>query len=121
VLIQYPRRLRKSKSGAAGALTMEFMAGLLKAVGEGRLQREGILPAMRHWLAGGENLWESWQGMASKNEMLGWIAEARVAECRSLDPAARHRLLMGRVMAKAAGRINGAELAESIKGQEGVL
>jgi len=89
-------------------------------VGAGRLQREGILPAMRHWLATGENLWESWPGMASENEIIGWIAEARVAECRSLAPAARCRLIMGRVMARAAGRANGAALAERVRRQEGV-
>jgi glutamyl-tRNA(Gln) amidotransferase subunit E len=118
VLIHYPKRLRKRGAGRV-TLSDEFMAGLLQAVSAGNLQREGILPAMRHGLATGENLWESWPGMASENEMIGWIAEARIAECRSTDPAARHRLLMGRVMAKAAGRVNGTELAERLRRQDG--
>jgi len=120
VLIQYPRRLRKHRPGKSAEWSDEFMTALLKAVGAGRLQREGILPAMRHWLATGENLWESWPGMASENEIIGWIAEARVAECRSLAPAARCRLIMGRVMARAAGRANGAALAKRVRRQEGV-
>ena len=120
VLIQYPRRLRKGRPGKSAALSDKFMTALLKAVGAGHLQREGILPAMRHWLATGENLWENWPGMASENEIIGWIAEARAAECRSLDPAARCRLVMGRVMARAAGRVDGAALAERVRRQEGI-
>ena len=115
ILIQYPKRLRKR---AAGTLSADFVRALLQAVGAGRLQREGILPAMRHVLATGEKLWENWEGMATENELIGWIAEARVADCRAADAAARLRLLMGRIMAHAAGRIKGADLAERLFRQE---
>ncbi|HOT97043.1 MAG TPA: Glu-tRNA(Gln) amidotransferase subunit GatE [bacterium] len=115
LLIQYPKRLRKR---SAGALSDDFMADLLKALGAGRLQREGILPAMRHVLATGEKLWERWEGPATETELISWIAEARIGTCRSTDPAARLRLLMGRVMAQAAGRVKGAELAERLRRQE---
>lgn len=116
VLIQYPKRLRKQ---ATGTLTDDFMAALLQALGAGHLQREGILPAMQHVLTTGEKLWESWEGPATENELIGWIAQARIGACRSTILAARLRLLMGRVMAQAAGRVKGAELAERLARQEG--
>lgn len=144
VLVQYPKRLRKPPprlparepgNGSGRTLTDrrpvppghlttvsgdEFMSELLQAVAAGRLLREGILPALRLWLDEGEKLWESWEGGASEVEIAAWIREAAAAGFNSSLPAARHRLLMGRVMAVAAGRLSGAGLARRLE-QSGII
>ena len=118
ILVHYPKRLRKGKQGTCQPLPDDLMAVLLEAAGAGHLQREGILPAMRHALTTGERLWEQWPGMASEDELKAWIAEARVAPCTAAGEA-RHRFLMGRVMSKAAGRVKGAALADRLRCEEG--
>ena len=117
MLIHYPKRLRKRGGEATCRLPDAIWSELFQAVGAGRLQREGILPAMRSWLASGEKLWESWGGPATEAEIAAFLEAAKdgLAEARSADSEARWRLAMGLVMAKAVGRADGARVSERIR------
>jgi Glu-tRNA(Gln) amidotransferase subunit E-like FAD-binding protein len=114
ILVQYPKRLRK-KSVNTNLLEASFLAELLQAVGTKKLHKEGILPAMETWLRQGTKIWQDWQSIIPAQEWQLWIQQAiAVTEARRPLPA-RHKQVMGQVMARMAGRLPGAQIAAAVQ------
>ncbi len=113
ILIQYPKRLRK-KSLTISRLDEPFLSELLQAVGNKILHKEGVLPAMESWLRQEEKIWQNGLETVPAQEWRAWIEQAYDVTDPEKSPRARHKHIMGQLMARLAGRVAGAQLAEAV-------
>jgi len=116
-LIQLPKRVWRARGGH-GAPSGELMRELLLALRDGLLTKEGLLPAL-HTAAGGGNFSRrELPGPCSDEELTRVIAECS-RELRSMslyDPANAQQVLMGLVMNRVRGRVDGSTVAALIAG-----
>lgn len=118
-LIQMPKALER-KGLAAGRIGDEAFGAVLRALGEGRLLRDGLLPALRaicelgDGKAGLESLLPA---PATDKELEQAVWEGvRALDCLTLhNPERRAHVLMGLVMEKLRGRADGAAAAARVR------
>ena len=114
-LIQLPKRVSRSL-GRPGLFSTETMREILFAVKEGNLAKEGIFPALLRAATGTPFDRQKLPAALTEPELNLLIEESR----RELDglklhnPAMTPNVLMGRVMARARGRIDGTYVSGRI-------
>jgi glutamyl-tRNA(Gln) amidotransferase subunit E len=115
-LIQFPKRVAR-KLGRNVDISSETLEHLLRAFNQGILTKEGILPAML--LAAGGNGFSSdaLPKPCSETELLTAIGESekKLAGLRIHHPEKAPHVLMGLVMNKLRGRIDGAMVTSTLK------
>ncbi len=114
VLIQFPKRVQRKQMDSR-RFSCEFFLALLQAVGQKKLYREGILPAMETWLRNGTNTWLMWDKPLTNAELDEWIDTAKRIASPTSAVDGQFRQIMGQLMARVAGRIEGSHLAKVIK------
>ena len=117
VLVQYPRRLKKRGLPVDRLEAVTFEA-VLKALGERRLFKEGVLPLLERVLSSGGTVTEALAPAADAEGVAAGVRGA-VAALKGLkfrrEPA-RALKAMGFLMASLRGRADGAELAARLDG-----
>ncbi len=117
VLVQYPRRLKK-RGLPAERLDAGTMETVLRALGEKRLYKEGVLPLLERLLSEGGTAAEALPPAADTAGVEAGVREATAAVkgLRFRREPARALKAMGFLMASLRGRADGAELAARISG-----
>lgn len=116
-LIQLPKRVARKLHHSVGFST-ETMREILLAYRDGALVKGGILPSMMMVAAGGEFSRQSLPPICSDGELSSAI-ERSAAELTSLNlfnPEKESEVLMGLVMDKVRGRIDGNVVATKLAG-----
>jgi len=112
VLAQYPKRLKK-KGLDVTKLDAGIMAGLLGAVKEGKIFKEGLLPVLERMLASDQTLDELLPPKAAEGEfresLRGIVDSVKSRPFASGESRARRA--MGLLMEKWRGRIDGTQAA----------
>jgi len=115
VLAQYPKRLKK-KGLAIDGLDEGTMAGLLGAVKEGRIFKEGLLPVLEQKLSSGKTLDELLPARAAEEEfradLLGIVKTVQAQAFASEE--AMNRRAMGLLMGTWRGRVDGTDAARAL-------
>ncbi len=111
-LIQYPKRVAR-KLRRPVDFSQDALASVLRAVGEGAIAREGVLPLLEQ-IAGGREF----SPAALPHRCTDEEVRAIIEECRTTLPAIRlfhpekiDMVLMGLVMSRIRGRADGAGVA----------
>ena len=117
VLVQYPRRLKK-RGLPADRIDGATLEAVLRAVGERRLYKEGVLPLLERLLSGGGTVAEALPPAADPAGVEAGVREATAAVkgLRFRREPARALKAMGFLMASLRGRADGAELAARLSG-----
>ncbi len=117
VLAQYPRRLRR-RAFAAQRLDAQTLEAVLRALGERRLYKEGVLPLLERLLSTGGTVDEALPSAADAAGVAAGVREAAeaVKGLRFRREPARALKAMGFLMASLRGRAEGADLAARISG-----
>ena len=111
-LVQFPKRIKRNLKRPV-AIDAEQIRGIFQAYKEKKLAKDGILPSMRDVAAYGKWLVPL---PCSESELDGVIAESRreLASLELFKPEKKSEILMGIVMQKVRGRIDGAIVAKKI-------
>lgn len=114
-LVQWAKRLER-KRGSSSDLSPETMKQILFAYKNGAIAREGVYVAMSRVSNLQEFSTDTLPAMCSEKELLETIktCEAEVAKLVLRDQANRIEILMGLVMEKVRGRIEGAMVAQKV-------
>lgn len=117
VLVQYPRRLKK-RGLPADRLDASTFEAVLRALGERRLYKEGVLPLLEWLLSAGGTVAAALPPAADAEGVAAGIrgAAAAVKGLRFRREPARALKAMGVLMASLRGRAEGAELAARLDG-----
>jgi len=114
-LIQYPRRVSKEKRRPVefSGLTMRE---ILLAYRDKVLAREGILPELVRVASGSEFSRQALPGPLPDGELSTLIdkEEGEVSGMKLHNPEKRKAVLMGRIMEKVRGRVEGGEIARRL-------
>jgi glutamyl-tRNA(Gln) amidotransferase subunit E len=117
VLVQYPRRLKK-RGLPAERLDSAALEAVLRALGERRLFKEGVLPLLERLLSAGGTVTEALPDAADGEGVAAGIREATeaVKGLKFRRTPARALKAMGVLMSSMRGRADGAELAARLEG-----
>jgi glutamyl-tRNA(Gln) amidotransferase subunit E len=112
VLVQYPKRLKK-KGLPVEKLNEETLEAVLKAVKEGKIFKEGLLPLLEQVLASGKNLDELLLPKATERELRESIEQVVMSlkNRKFAGEESRMRRAMGLLMEKWRGRMEGTDAA----------
>ncbi|MCJ7565852.1 MAG: Glu-tRNA(Gln) amidotransferase subunit GatE [Candidatus Aminicenantes bacterium] len=112
VLVQYPKRLKK-KGLPVEKLNEETLEAVLKAVKEGKIFKEGLLPLLEQVLASGKNLDELLLPKATERELRESIEQVVMSlkNRKFAGEESRMRRAMGLLMEKWRGRMEGTAAA----------
>jgi glutamyl-tRNA(Gln) amidotransferase subunit E len=112
VLVQYPKRLKK-KGLPVEKLNEETLEAVLKAVKEGKIFKEGLLPLLEQVLASGKNLDELLLPKATERELRESIEQVVMSlkNKKFAGEESRMRRAMGLLMEKWRGRMEGTDAA----------
>ncbi len=115
ILIQLPKRVTRSL-GRPQTFTREQMQELLCALRDGVLTREGVLPALRGIAEGRAFSREQLPGRCTGDELDSVITSCKehITGIHIRHPEHTATVLMGCVMQKLRGRVEGAQVAELI-------
>jgi glutamyl-tRNA(Gln) amidotransferase subunit E len=111
-LIQFPKRLRK-KGLDTSALTEDKLKKIFKLYKDGTISREGILLAMSGGFADGDPLPVP---SAADIETLVGRELKRLGLMKIHNPAKKGHVLMGLVMGRVRGLVEGATVAAKVRG-----
>jgi glutamyl-tRNA(Gln) amidotransferase subunit E len=112
VLVQYPKRLKK-KGLPVEKLNEETLEAVLKAVKEGKIFKEGLLPLLEQVLASGKNPNEFLLPKATERELRESIEQVVMSlkNKKFAGEESRMRRAMGLLMEKWRGRMEGTDAA----------
>jgi glutamyl-tRNA(Gln) amidotransferase subunit E len=112
VLVQYPKRLKK-KGLPVEKLNEETLEAVLKAVKEGKIFKEGLLPLLEQALASGKNPNEFLLPKATERELRESIEQVVMSlkNKKFAGEESRMRRAMGLLMEKWRGRMEGTDAA----------
>jgi glutamyl-tRNA(Gln) amidotransferase subunit E len=119
-LIQYPKRIAKKRGGPA-EFSEQTLKEILLAYKENVLAKEGILPVLLQVAAGSAFSRDALPGSCSDTEFLTLVgkAEEDVSAMRLHNPENRTAVLLGLVMQRVRGRVDGGEVARRLgRGQK---
>jgi glutamyl-tRNA(Gln) amidotransferase subunit E len=116
-LIQFPKRVAK-KLGRSVDFSVEMMREILLAYRDRALAKEGILPALMQVAAGQGFSRHSLPGLCSDRELSEAIerSESELSAMELHNPEKESDVLMGLVMNKVRGRIDGKVVAANFAG-----
>ncbi|MGE5402167.1 MAG: Glu-tRNA(Gln) amidotransferase subunit GatE [Ignavibacteriales bacterium] len=114
-LIQLPKRL-KGKGINAGVLTEETFESLFRLLKEGIIAREAMLPLLKDIALNGGFEPGLVRPICTEEELVKAIDEAgtELAKMKLYHPEKDKKILMGLVMNKLRGRIDGSDVAKRI-------
>jgi glutamyl-tRNA(Gln) amidotransferase subunit E len=114
-LVQWVKRLRRKRNNV-GALSNQAMKEMFAAYKKGTLVREGIFSAMQHATNLQEFSSAAFPTMCSDSEVQQVIklCEVEMEKLQLRKPEKRPEVLMGLVMKKLRGRIDGATVAKQV-------
>ena len=121
-LVQWTKRLKRKRHNIA-SLTVQTMRDLLLAYKNGVVPREGVFAAMLRIAASDSRSVETLPALCSEQELATVIkvSEADIGADSLRSPEKRSEVMMGVVMGKLRGRIDGAAVARAVGfgGKEG--
>ena len=111
-LIQFPKRVAK-RLGRRVDLSAESIGEILLAFRDGLMTKEGILPALLQIAGGAAFSRESLPPLCTDSDLSTAIIQSRedLPSIRLCNPGRSSTVLMGRVMEKVRGRIDGRVVA----------
>jgi glutamyl-tRNA(Gln) amidotransferase subunit E len=114
-LIQWVKRLRKKNNNIAG-LTVQMMKEIFLAYKNGAIAREGIFVAMHHATNSQNFSTDTLPMICQEKEQLEVIktCEQEISKVALRNSEKRAEVLMGSVMEKLRGRIDGATVAKRV-------
>ncbi|MEK9138629.1 MAG: GAD domain-containing protein, partial [Bacteroidota bacterium] len=114
-LIQWVKRLRKKRDDS-GALTEQVMKEILLAYKQGAIAREGMFVAMQHATNSQDFSNHTLPSICAEKELLEVIktSEAEINRVALRNAEKRSEVLMGVVMGKLRGRVDGATVARKV-------
>jgi len=114
-LIQYPKRVSKKRRGLV-EFSEQTLREILLTYRDNILAKEGILPALLQIAAGSEFSRHVLPGSCSVPELLTLVAKAEeeMSAMKLHNPEKRMAVLMGLVMKKVRGRVDGGEVARQL-------
>ncbi len=113
VLVQYPKRIARKRPAHFSETTMRE---ILLACRDGSLAREGILPNLLRVAEGSDFSRATLPPPCSEAELQALLAQAteELKTVKLHHPEKRPAILLGLLMEKARGRVNGRELARRL-------
>jgi glutamyl-tRNA(Gln) amidotransferase subunit E len=114
-LIQYPKRL-SHKGLDTGVLTEAIFEEIFLAFKQGRLAREGVLPALENAARSGSFFVDMLPPACSEQELMHFLSLARseLSGIKLHKPACEKTVLMSLVMKHLRGRVEGRRVMETI-------
>jgi glutamyl-tRNA(Gln) amidotransferase subunit E len=111
-LIQLPKRVSRRHGGQV-SFPEDLMRELLLALRNGTMMKEGVLPALQAAADGGSLSRSDLPGPCSDEELARIVAEStrELSGLRLRHPRNAHRVLMGLVMDRVRGRVDGSTVA----------
>jgi glutamyl-tRNA(Gln) amidotransferase subunit E len=115
LLIQYPKRIARKRREPV-EFSEDILKEILLACRDGVLAKEGILPVLFRVAAGSAFSRSALPGPCTNAELLALIAKAKAEmSAMKLHTAAKHTaVLLGLVMEKVRGRVDGGEVARRL-------
>lgn len=116
VLVQYPTQMKR-KGMPVEHLTEAVLSEILEACTTGRLAKEGVYDLMKRVVQEGSFSAEFLPPSCSESDLLSIIEEQRkaLAAMHVRRPEKRHDIIMGLVMHRVRGRMDGAKVAECVR------
>ncbi len=115
VLVQFPKRLKREKLHV-GRMTEEMMKDIVMAYKNGKITNDAIYHTMKKAVRAGSFSVESLPEPCSREELAATIKGSMMmlAGVRVNHEEKKHEILMGMIMEKLRGRIEGTVVAEHI-------